>query len=149
MEFEHIDNCILFRYRPNLTEINGFFDQDDGHIYIRKGLGKIDKEIVYQHEMQHKICSDNKCFCWEQKSDFWSEYHSFRAELDFALRSNKIVKRIYLTGVIDDLIKYKKQGKKIKSQKEHYFALRRVCKLNRFKKLAKEYKYWNRIKKLL
>lgn len=55
------------------------------YIFIQKGLTQWEKEIVYVHERQHVVCANNKCFCWQQDSDFWTEYHACRAEFMYVL----------------------------------------------------------------
>jgi hypothetical protein len=148
MKFEYIGNCILFKYKPNKSKIDGFFDRTDGHIYIQKSLDKYTKEITYQHEKQHKKCFKTKCFCWTQESDFWGEYHAFKAELIYALNGEKIVQIKYLQGVIDDLKKFRELGETNKSSKEHYVALKRICKLKIFKLLAQARGFWSELKEL-
>jgi len=137
---------ILFKYSPNKSKINGFFDEDDGNIYINESLSTLQKELVLVHETEHKKCYLNKCFCWKSKTDFWCEYHAFKAEFDFVLNKNlKKYWNIYFSIVIKDLNKFVKDSNNIHTWKEHYKALRKVCKLCNFIKFAKKYGYWKKI----
>jgi len=150
MKFNHPGNYISFRYHPNKTETEGFFDRDDKRIYIRSSLSKCRKELIYIHEGQHKKCFESNCFCWEQESDFWGEYHAFRAELKFAIVSEyEIIRRIYLSNIEPELERYKRLGETIISQRQHYLALSRLCKTAKFQQLAKEYGYWQQVRRYL
>ncbi len=150
MEYEHIDNCVLFNFYPNEFNFCGLFDEDYDLIFIDYKLSKLRKELTYQHEKQHRECCKSGCFCWLQVSVFWTEYHAFRAELDFSLKFGIMVKKTYLKDTFEYLNKLlNKKGSWNKSQKAHYQAIMRVCKLKRFIKLAKEFKFWNKIKGLL
>ncbi len=139
MEYKHIDNCVLFEFFPNELCCYGFFDETWDTIFIDSRLSKSGRELVYHHEKQHKTCCNLKCFCWSQNTDFWTEYHAFKAELDFALSSGIRIRKIYLKDTYEYLNLLKK-GKQNKDRKAHYLALKRVCKLKRFIKLAKEFK---------
>lgn len=149
MEFEHIDNCVLFSFYPNKFNFCGIFDEEYDLIFIDSKLSKIRRELTYRHEKQHRECYKSKCFCWDQDSIFWTEYHAFKAELDFALNSGFIVKKIYLKSTYEYLKLLLSREKWNKSQKAHYQALRKVCKLKRFKNLAKEFEFQVKIKGLL
>jgi len=144
MVYEYIDNCILFSFKPNKSKISGFFDEDDGQIYIDKKLGKIKKEIVYQHENQHRKCFNSDCKCYKKDTDFLCEYHAMRAEFNFIAKNGVLVQKIYFKLVIKSLNKYL-----IESWKAHYQALRKVCKLKKFRFLAKKLGFWREIEKLL
>ena len=135
---------------PNKLGINGFFDEDGGNIYINGNLGKIEREIVYVHESQHRTCCLNKCKCWKYKSVYWCEYHAFRAEFNFVLKKNiPGYWKGYFDITIKDLIKFSRNGKKIKSWKEHFQALSKVCRFKDFQKFAKKHRYIKRIDKIL
>lgn len=143
-------NYILFTFRPNKLGINGFFEGDDGYVYINKDLDKISRELVYAHESQHRACFLNKCKCWKPKSDFLCEYHAFRAEFNFVLKKNTPKNwKHYFNFTIKDLIKFSKNGKNIKNWKEHFQALAKVCRLKDFQRFAKKYRYKKRIDKIL
>lgn len=138
---------ILFVYSPNKSNVFGFYDEDDNNIYINAKLNKMERELVYIHELQHKNCFKSKCKCWG--ITFWCEYHAFRTELNFALTLNK---RKYWHGffkvAIKELIKFKTHSE-IVGWAEHYKAKRKVMKLNECVKYAKKYKYWERIECLI
>lgn len=138
---------ILFVYKPNPSGINGFFDEEDNNIYINGKKSKLERDLIFVHENQHKECFNTKCKCW--RTVFWSEYHAFRAELHFVLKVNK---RKYwhefFRVAIRSLIKHMKHLE-IQGWLEHYKALRKVLKLNECVKYAKEYGYWKQIKGLL
>ena len=143
----HKVDYILFTYKPNKSNIFGIFDEDDGNIYINSKLNKIERKLVYVHEVQHRDCFNNKCKCW--KKLFWCEYHAFRAEFNFVLKLNK---RRYWHGffkiAIKELVKFKLHPE-ISGWTEHYKAKRRVMKLDECVKYAKKYKYWKQIKEII
>ncbi|MHA1275391.1 MAG: hypothetical protein ACTSQS_18460 [Promethearchaeota archaeon] len=149
MKFEHIDNCVMFNYFPNKLDIGGFFDEDSGNIYINKKLRKIRREIVFQHEKQHKKCFNSRCSCWSKGTEFWCEYHAMKAEFEFSMKNEKLVQKLYFKAVILSLKRYLRDMNKVKSWKAHYQALRKVCKLKKFKQLAKKSGFWGEIKKLI
>ena len=141
---------ISFKYAPNKTKINGFFEEDSGNIYINKSLGTRQKELVFVHEMKHKKCCLDKCFCWESGTDFWSEYHAFKAEFDFVL--NKNLKKYWVTYfniLIKDLNKFVENASNLRTWKYHRKALTKVCRLCDFIRFAKKYGYWNEIDSLI
>ena len=141
---------ILFKFIPNKLGINGFFEEEDGCVYVNESLDKISRELVYAHESQHRTCFLNKCKCWKYKSVYWCEYHAFRAEFNFVLKKNiSEYWKNYFNLVIKDLIKFRKNSKGIKSWKEHFQALAKICKFKDFQKLAKKYRYKKRIDKIL
>lgn len=137
---------ILFTYRPNKTKINGFFDEEDGNIYINSDLCKIAKEIVLAHEIRHRRCFKNKCKCWGKL--YWAEYHAFRAEFEFVLSKNKkSYWKTYFDGVISDLRKF--QDKSVTGWREHFKALSKVCRLKKFIEQANKYKYLKKINTII
>lgn len=145
-----MNDVVRFIFKPNKSKVDAFFDRDDGLIYIHKNFGKILTEITYAHEVQHKKCLANKCFCWEQDSDYWSEYHAFKAMFYFVVsKHSKRYWRIFFDAVISDLIKYNNNEYRVKSYKEHFNALKKVCKLKLFIEYAKQYNYWNDIKRII
>lgn len=139
---------ILFRYRPNKSQVNGFFDPADGNIYINEDLDKLHQELVYIHENQHRECFVSKCKCF--KNTFWCEYHAFRAELKVLLekKDGKYWCK-YFDITVKSLIKFKTNTKNVEGWAEHFKALRKVCNLKDFRKVAIKYRYWIQIKKLL
>jgi len=149
MVYEHPGNSIIFSFKPNKSEVSAFFDADDGEIYIDKKLGKINREIVYQHENQHRKCFKSKCKCWKKKTEFLCEYHAMRAEFNFVAKNGLLVQKMYFKITIDALNKYLKNMNKIKSWKAHYQALRKVCKLKQFRFLAQKLGFWKDIERLL
>jgi len=142
-------NWIEFSYHPNKSKVDGFFDEEDGQIYIRKNQGRITKEIIFAHESQHKDCCENSCFCWVMVNLFWCEYHAFRAELYYVLDQNKSrIWNLYFQGVIKDLTKYYSLIDAVEGQIQHFKALRKVCKMKLFREFAKQYGYYTKIYKL-
>ena len=128
---ERISMYILFRYRPNKSNIFGFFDEDDGQIYINEDLGKTHREFVYVHESQHRTCYKVGCKCWNKKTEFLCEYHAFRAEFRFALNKNsRRYWTAYFKGVIMELDKFR--SNKVRSWRAHFKALSKVCRFKQF-----------------
>jgi len=139
------NDYILFTFEPHYPKVKGFFDSDWNRVYINKKLGKIKREIVYAHESQHQKCFQSKCKCYDLNSDFLSEYHAFRAEFRFLQEKDNVrYWRIYFAGVIDDLTRYVTLP-----WKAHFKALSKVCRLEDFKKFAKEFDYWKKIERIL
>ena len=147
MQNHIIREYILYRYYPNKSHVDGFFDEDDGNIYISKKLGKIAREIVFAHESQHRDCYNNKCKCWGRGTDYWCEYHAFRAEFRFVLRKNsKRYWKAYFEGVIRDLTKFKDTS--IRSWGAHFQALCKVCRFKAFQEAARRYGFQKSIEGL-
>jgi hypothetical protein len=140
---------IVFRYRPNKSKVNGFFDEDDKNIYINEDLNMVHRELVYIHENQHRDCFIHKCKCWN-RSIFLCEYHAFRAELKFLLeKDNSKYWKTYFVITIKSLIKFGTNINNIWGWEEHFKALRKVCNLKDFKKVASKYGYWLLIKSIV
>ena len=138
---------ILFVYKPNPSNITGFFDEEDNNIYINEKKGRLERELIFVHENQHKKCFNTKCKCWGIV--FWCEYHAFRAELNFVLKVNKRKYwREFFRVSISSLIKYTVHLE-IGGWPEHYKALRKVLKLSECVTYAKKYGYWKQIAGLL
>jgi len=132
---------IEFTLDPNPVEIDGWFDEDDGRIYIRAGLDRFVKLLIYAHENQHKKCFDSKCKCWKEKSDLLCEYHAFRAEFRFMCEGRFVcqVWKQYFANVQRELRKYRRLMKTTwkKGGREHFQALKRLCKTKKFQEYAK------------
>lgn len=144
----HMD-YILFRYYPNKSRVKGFFDDDDGQIYINKTLNKHDRAIVFAHESQHRECFITKCWCWKQKTVFWCEYHAFKAEFAFVSgMDNHRYWHTYFKAVISGLTKYK-EAENIGTWMDHFRALRKVCRFKAFQEAADRYGYQERVNELL
>jgi len=124
---------IFVTYSRNPSHIGGYYDVDDGHIYIRKNVPEYRKLFVYVHERQHKKCHDEGCVCWD-KATFYSEYHAYRAELDYAsLRDSPRLWKLYFRSTMNDLVK---QATNLKLWGAHRKAILKVIRLKRFRKYA-------------
>ena len=134
MILKHISNCILFRYNPNPSKVFGFFDENDGKIYINETFGIMEREVVYLHELSHRECFEKGCWCWKRKSDYWVEYHGFRGEF-YKVQSNgdKRLKKAYLKQ-LGNTIKKAKRNPKVWGC--HFAALRRLAKMKSFRKFV-------------
>jgi hypothetical protein len=141
---------ILFQYYPiGAVKLDGFYDdQDVNHnVYISKSLKGMDREIAFAHENEHRECHIQECFCWSSGTEFWSEYHAFKAEFDFVVEQNKDKWwKVYFEYVIRNLKKYKRVGRGAMSTwPDHFRALSKVCRLNEFGEYARGYGYYDRI----
>lgn len=128
--------------------MNGYYDPDDNNhpVYINKDLDSKSKEVVYAHENQHRKCHLGKCFCWDCGTEFWCEYHAFRAEFKFALSKNTDKWwKLYFDGVIEDLKKFKRPKKGMATWPDHFKALVKVCHMKEFGAYANGYGYYTRI----
>ena len=127
---------IFITYARNPSKIAGYYDPDDGNIYIRTGLSKYRQLLIYVHERQHKKCHDEKCSCWS-RGTFHSEYHAYRAELDYVIeRESPRLWKLYFRNVMADIIK---QSSDLKLWGGHRRAILKVCRLKRFQEHAKEH----------
>jgi len=136
MKLEHRDNCILFVYNPNPSKVFGFFDEDDGKIYVSSRLGLLARECVYLHEKSHKECFDGGCKCWSKGTDYWCEYHAMRGELQKVRAIGCVrLKRAYLKHAKDALVKYNAQPEVYGA---HLAALRKLMRTKAFRDFVKE-----------
>ena len=137
---------VLFRYYPDRYKLRGFYDSDNGEVHINKAIPKIVRELTFAHENQHKICHQGKCSCWNKDTEFWCEYHAFRAEFEFILSKNSNKYWIaYFESVVYDLKKYKRTNHKPKSWPDHFRALAKICRTKEFASYARGYGYHTRI----
>ncbi len=103
---------------------------EDKIIYIDKNCSLIDQYALIIHEGQHLKCLIDKCFCWNRKSDFFTEYHATKSEF---------IELFDLISIIKILIIANRYAKKYYKNKwiAHLKALRKVLKFKRFKDAAK------------
>lgn len=128
---------IFVTFSRNPARIGGWYDPDDGNIYIRTGLSKVRQLLIYVHERQHKKCNDDACSCLFRGGTIEQEYHAYRAELDYTiLRDHCPLWNAYFRCVMADLVK---QSSNLKIWEEHRKALLRVIRLARFKAHAKTF----------
>ena len=131
MNLKHRDNCILFTYHPNPSKVFGFFDDDDEKIYISSKLSLLARECVYFHESSHKECYDEKCKCWDKKTDYLCEYHAMRGELQkVRARGSVRLREAYLKHVKSALDKYRKHAD---VYGDHLKAIRKLMRTKDFK----------------
>ena len=140
---------ILFTFEPNRSKIHGFYDLEDGEIYVNKRLSKTAQALTVVHEQQHIKCRKSKCHCWPDERLYWCEYHAFRAVLDYVIGCNsRRIWKAYFDGVVDDLTKYYDKRRAVRGYGQHYLALAKVCRLKRFREYAKQYGYDKEIRKI-
>lgn len=137
---------IEFTFDPNPVEIDGWFDEDDGRVYIRADLDFTIQQLIYAHEDQHRKCFNSKCKCWKKKSDFLAEYHAFKAEFKCARLKDTIWKQ-YFANVIRELRKYRRHWKE--HGREHFQALAKLCRTKKFREYAKKYGWLQKISCLI
>ncbi len=130
-------SIVYFRHTPDRSKIGGYFDEDDGHIYINGRASKVRQSLIIAHESQHKKCFDTKCKCWNSRNVYWCEYHAFRAELKYVAKKDKVrLWQAYFRSVINDLRKF--QSKET-AYPQHFQALVKVCRLRLFGLYAQKY----------
>lgn len=123
-------------YRGNSVLLHGQYDEETDVIWISYGLSPLEAECVFYHERQHRRCYLAKCSCWGRKTDYLTEYHAFKGELEaIILRGSKLLSRVYLRSIADT---WKKINREPKRWKDHIKALRRVMRSKKFKKLVRE-----------
>ena len=126
---------IEFTYNPNPTGVLAFFDATDKNIYVNSCLGFDAREIVIAHEEQHKRCFESKCKCWTDNV-FLCEYHAMKACFEYVCTRSEL-RFLYLRMTRNDLERYYKLWKKgIGDMREHYLALRKLCKTKAFWEFA-------------
>lgn len=114
-------------------------------MHINKNADLWEQYNIEIHEGQHFKCQNEKCFCWPMKTDFWAEYHAFKAgftELLDLLSITKIL--IFVNKYINKIYKNKWSA--------HLKALRKVLRLKRFREAARsnfELRRYNSILKRL
>jgi len=133
-QHEHDKNVVLVTYHPNRTNVAGYFDEEDGLIYLDAKRSRLVRETVYFHEITHKECFQAKCKCWNKKTSFLCEYHAFRGALQCvrATGSRKL-QRCYLREVQKALKKYKAD---LKIWDSHLKALRKIMKTKAYRELV-------------
>ena len=122
-----MNKYVLFTFEPNPAEIEGWFDWQDGYIYINKRLCKLDKILTYVHENQHRECFNKKCKC--TGNTYLEEYHAFNAELDYAI-NNPYIRKRFIKGLKDILDKAKRIPEVYES---HGKVVRKLMKTKKFK----------------
>ena len=143
LEYQNNDQVVLFTYNPDRNDAIGSFDENNEKIYINARLTKLEREIVYFHEITHKECFEAKCICWKKKSGYLCEYHAFRGTLRRVvdarnhLRSRfwQKLRKCYLREVEKALRKYSGD---LTVWKTHLKALRKLMKTKAFKELSGE-----------
>ncbi len=100
-------SIVYFRHTPDRSKLGGYFDEDDGHIYINVQASKVRQSLIIAHEAQHKKCFDSKCKCWKGENIYWCEYHVFRAELEYVIENDTVrLWQAYFRSEINNLRKY-------------------------------------------
>ena len=130
MNLEHIGKCVIIKFMPNKGEAGGFYDEENGRIYLNARLPLLEREVVYYHELTHKEHCQSKCFCW--KSDYWCECHAMRGELQRVIaRKSKRLSRAYYQNERRAIKKYNADPK---VWKVHIKAFNRLRKTKMYKR---------------
>ena len=94
---------MILEHEENTVSMSGYYEEATGVIYLAKGMGKLEKECVYLHELQHKKCHKKKCICFKQadKGNFdLCEYHGFLGEVqEVYKRGSVLLARAYIKSV--------------------------------------------------
>jgi uncharacterized protein YqfB (UPF0267 family) len=130
MKFEHESD-------PCVVGVDGLYCETEDTIYLSNTLSKMQKEITYFHERQHRICAKKKCACMRdgRTSDYLAEFHAYRGEMLCVLSSGdaKLMKA-YLSLVVRMV---KKAEKNPKTWQHHKRAMNRVMKMKEFKRIKR------------
>lgn len=133
LEHQNNDQVILFTYKPDKSEVHGFFDEDDRFVYLNVKLPRLERECVYFHELTHKKCFEAKCKCW--RKTFLCEYHAYRGELRRVIETdNRRLTRAYFS-VVNKAIEKMEANPTVWGS--HLKALRKLMRTKAFKELAR------------
>lgn len=127
-----------YDYKGDSVAFAGMYDETDNTIYLSCGLRKAAAEVVYYHERQHRKCFLSGCFCYNQNSNYWAEYHAYLSELKAVIaRNSRAVTKAYFLSVSLSLAEIKKHPK---VWVDNSRALKRVMRT----RIYKEFEYEQR-----
>lgn len=121
MKLEHEGHTRIFA---------GCYDEQDDLIWIASGLPRLEAEVIYYHERQHRECYKRGCKCYKQPNDIMCEYHAMKGEVTCVLvRGSVAIAKAYLRSVqrFDNKAAGDPDG-----WKDHIRAMKRVKRLKVF-----------------
>jgi hypothetical protein len=116
--------------------VGGFYEENDGTIFLAHGLTEIQKELVYIHELEHRKCHQSGCRCWDLDDDcYLAEYHAWLGEFRAVKnRDNAKLTNAYFRSV---RFAIRKMQKNPKIWAGNIKAVRRLLRLKEFKDFYK------------